>query len=144
MRLANLAITALGLAYLGFAQTGPRLCGLKIAPCPWDMTCKPDSDTCIDLDLCQGTCVLKNKYPPCGGHGPDAPKCDDQSECFTDPRTGGCGLACGEPGICVPKSHDGCGGFFERPCSKGTFCYDDPRDSCVPIRGKVRCDSICL
>lgn len=135
----------MALASLGAAQTAGygRPCGLKIAPCPEDSVCKPDSPKCTDLNVCKGTCVLQNTYPPCGGHRPNPPKCDDESECRDDPRhPDGCGLACDKPGICMPKNPPRCGKYVS--CPKRLYCYDDPRDKCVPKKGGAECPGICL
>lgn len=122
-----------------------RPCGFKIAPCPEDQYCKPDSADCTDLNKCQGTCTFTNTYPDCGGFRPDPPKCDCEATCQDDPRLpDSCGQACDLPGICVPKETPTCGGFAGTQCPKGLFCYDVPDDKCDPDNGGADCGGICL
>ncbi|POR31542.1 Uncharacterized protein TPAR_08213 [Tolypocladium paradoxum] len=140
--LAFMALASFGAAHdAGYGRT----CGLKIAPCPEDSICRPNSDTCTDLNVCRGTCVFKNKYPPCGGYRVNPDKCDGKSECRDDPRTPkSCGLACDLPGICIPKNAPPCGGIRGLKCPKHLWCYDDPRDTCDPNHGGADCIGICL
>jgi len=87
------------------------------------------------------------KYKACGGMLIEANKCPDGYECMSDPRKkGGCGLACDEPGICVPKDAPKCGGFagFQCPTEKNYICYDDPRDGCDAAKGCADGMGICL
>ncbi|CAM1502658.1 Fc.00g074340.m01.CDS01 [Cosmosporella sp. VM-42] len=138
---------ALGLGAFAMAKhsgTG-QPCGLKIAPCPKDQYCLPDSPRCTDLNRCRGTCTFKNTYPDCGGFRPNPPKCDPDSTCQDDPRLpGSCGMACDKAGICVPNDLPSCGGFTGAECPKGLYCYDKPDDGCDPNHGGADCGGICL
>jgi hypothetical protein len=91
-------------------------------------------------------CPTKPQYKSCGGMSIEANRCPSGHECISDPRTGGCGLACDQPGICVPTDAPKCGGFagFQCPEKKGYRCYDDPRDNCDPSRGCRDNMGICL
>lgn len=85
-----------------------------------------------------------NEYPPCGGFRITPPlECPDpDSICMSDPRLGGCGLACDAPGICVVPLF--CGGFAGFGCPDGLECWDDPRDDCDPFNGGADCGGICI
>ncbi|KAF2092672.1 hypothetical protein NA57DRAFT_62198 [Rhizodiscina lignyota] len=65
-------------------------------------------------------------YRACGGFRITPLPCPKDDVCIDDPRSGGCGMACDAPGICVKdvpcKVRDG-----KRSCSKGMICVDDPR-----------------
>lgn len=137
-------LTATALASLGATQAtnSPRQCGLKIAACPSNTICIPSNPDCTDLDRCKGTC--QKKYPSCGGHRPNPPRCDRNSECKDDPRFPGCGMACDRPGICIPKNAPSCGGFAGFRCPAGLYCYDKPNDGCDPRNGGADCIGICL
>ncbi|PFH60329.1 hypothetical protein XA68_11140 [Ophiocordyceps unilateralis] len=138
------ALTAAAFASLGAAQgaDSARPCGLKIAPCPSNTVCIPNSPDCSDLNRCRGTC--QKKYPSCGGHRPNPPTCDKNSECLDDPRIPGCGMACDRPGICIPKNAPSCSGFAGRRCPQGLTCYDKPNDGCDPKNGGADCIGVCL
>merc|ERR1712176_412820 len=88
----------------------------------------------------------KPRYQACGGMVARANQCPENYRCISDPRTGGCGLACDEPGICVPETAPPCGGFpgTVGPQGKGYVCYDDPTDGCDPEMGGADCSGICL
>src|SRR5687767_10263104 len=109
--------------YGGRSPEPGRPCGFKIAPCPEDMTCVPNSDDCKDTNTCAGTCQFTNKYPPCGSRGPVG-YCDEKTEtCGDDPRTPGrCGMKCDAPGICIPNDAPPCNGFAGFQCPDGLFC----------------------
>ncbi|KAK9441808.1 proteinase inhibitor I1, Kazal [Metarhizium brunneum] len=137
-----IAVAALGLTTLASAQ---QPCGLKIAPCPYDQRCVPDSKDCTDLNRCKGTCQFKNKYTSCGGKRVHPVGCEANSECRDDPRLPeSCGLACDIPGICMPKKPHQCAGFAGFACPKGQFCYDVPKDGCDPKNGGADCLGLCL
>ncbi|KHN97300.1 Kazal domain-containing protein [Metarhizium album ARSEF 1941] len=136
------AVAALGLSTLASAQ---RPCGLRIAPCPADQRCVPNSPRCTDLNRCRGTCQFRNKYTSCGGFVVHPATCPDGFECRDDPRLpGSCGLACDKPGVCIPKSAPPCGGFAGFACPTGLFCYDVPGDGCDPKNGGADCIGVCL
>lgn len=142
-----LAFTLIGIKSLALAQSSAvgRPCGLKIAPCPNDLTCIPDNPTCTNTYRCKGTCAFKNKYPPCGGNSLNPPKCDENSTCQDDPRLpDSCGMACDFLGICIPKDTLFCGGFAGFQCPPGKFCYDVLNDGCDPNNGGADCGGICL
>lgn len=132
-------------AGLALAREEGRPCGLKIAPCPEDYYCRPDSPSCTDLDRCRGTCVRRNKYPSCGGRTVTPRPCAPGTHCIDDPREpGGCGMACDKPGICVPDKPVSCGGFAGFLCPAGLSCYDIPKDGCDPKKGGADCLGMCL
>ena len=85
-------------------------------------------------------------YQYCGTRGAKA--CPPKYTCISDPRAGGCGLACDMAGICVSGPRHGdtfCGGFAGIKCvGKNRECYDDPRDDCDPMNGGADCGGICL
>uniref|UniRef100_A0A8H7N4L0 WAP domain-containing protein n=1 Tax=Bionectria ochroleuca TaxID=29856 RepID=A0A8H7N4L0_BIOOC len=124
---ACLSLLVLASSQLVVGQLLGRSCGFKIAPCPNDMYCKPDSDTCTNLNRCPGWCDWKNVYPSCGGFriNPGPPPCDETTEkCKDDPRNpNSCGMACDAPGICVPNKQPRCNPRNPRGCPKGLFCY---------------------
>ncbi|CAI4219990.1 unnamed protein product [Parascedosporium putredinis] len=91
-------------------------------------------------------CVPKPKYEPCGGLTPVSPRdtgCNEGFTCVSDPRKPGCGLACDEPGICVPDDVAICGGIGGFTCETGLVCFDKPDDNCDPSEG-ADCLGICL
>ncbi|KAG6034684.1 hypothetical protein E4U41_006448 [Claviceps citrina] len=141
--LVDVALAATTLGGLASAQ---QPCGLKLAPCPSDQLCAPDSPDCVNLNRCSGTCQFKNKYISCGGFrvSPVEP-CPFGTECRDDPRVpDGCGLACDAPGICLPVKRRSCGGFAGLRCPKGLYCYDVPNDGCNPKNGGADCIGVCL
>ncbi|KAG5928009.1 hypothetical protein E4U42_001435 [Claviceps africana] len=120
-------------------------CGLKIAPCPSDQHCVPDSPRCNNPNRCRGTCQFRNTYLSCGGFRTQPVTCPEGTECRDDPRVPrGCGLACDAPGICMPTNAPSCAGFAGRLCRKGLYCYDVPDDGCDPQNGGADCAGICL
>lgn len=91
-------------------------------------------------------CVPKPKYEPCGGLTPITTRdtgCNEGFTCVSDPRKPGCGLACDEPGICVPDDVAICGGIGGFTCETGLVCFDKPDDNCDPSEG-ADCLGICL
>lgn len=98
----------------------------------------------LPLALAQSAAVPT--YAPCGGHRPDGPlECDAGFTCIDDPRGDGCGMACDEPGICVPdEGLETCGGFPGFECPDGLQCVDDPTDTCDPENGGWDCIGICV
>ncbi|PHH74607.1 hypothetical protein CDD82_4868 [Ophiocordyceps australis] len=140
-------LLSLGLASLAMAADViyDRPCGLKIAPCPRNQQCVPESLGCTDLNVCRGTCVTLRDYGSCGGRRPDAPKCRDGASCKDDPRIpGNCGMACDRPGICIPDNAPKCAGFGGLACPRGLRCYDFPNDGCDPAHGGADCIGVCL
>ncbi|KAG6011614.1 hypothetical protein E4U43_008211 [Claviceps pusilla] len=126
---------------LGLASAQLQPCGFKIAPCPDDQICVPDSPRCSNLDRCPGTC----QYVPCGGFRATPVTCPPGTECRDDPRTPrGCGLACDAPGICISLNAPPCAGFAGLACPAGYHCYDVPYDGCDPLKGGADCLGICL
>jgi hypothetical protein len=132
-------------------------CGLEMAPCHQDEICVPLDPTCTDLSHCVGTCrtppgtvrayyTATKDYKSCGGFTATPQHCPVDYKCIDDPRSGGCGMACDMPGICVPKDSPTCAGFSGRMCKKetGLQCYDYPGDSCNPKNGGADCIGICL
>ena len=84
-------------------------------------------------------------YAPCGGDTKDGPvKCPDSHECIEDPRKEGCGMACDDTGICVPKGLEMCGGFAGFACPEGLICVDDPFDDCSVETFGADCAGICV
>ncbi|RSL69563.1 hypothetical protein CEP53_002197 [Fusarium sp. AF-6] len=148
MLVKNLLVAAaFGLTSFAAAKQGiDRACGLKIAPCPEDTECIPDSADCTDLDRCTGRCYFKNQYQTCGGHTPKPlPPCKKGTSCIDDSRIpNSCGMACDMTGICAPKKLHTCGGFAGLECPDGLWCYDDPSDDCDPENGGSDCGGICL
>jgi hypothetical protein len=147
-----IATLALGLASLAAADPG-RPCGFKIAPCLEGTECVPNSETCINMDVCPGTCLpLTNEprqleYQSCGGkRAVPPPPCHELSECRDDPRTwnGNCGLACDKPGICIPVNQPQCNGFLGTECPSGMECFDILEDDCDPLNGGSDCMGVCL
>ncbi|QPG94156.1 hypothetical protein C2857_005016 [Epichloe festucae Fl1] len=138
-----LALTTAGFAPLASCQ---QQCGLKLAPCPYDQRCVPDSPDCADPNGCRGTCRFKNMYAACGGMRPRPVTCEAGAECRDDPRRPeeGCGLACDAPGICMPKRPRQCGGIAGSVCPEGLYCYDVPEDGCDPTNGGADCLGLCL
>lgn len=71
----------------------------------------------------------------CGGFTTTPHACPKGQVCIDDPRSGGCGMACDMPGICVNdrpcEVQNG-----ERVCPKGQICVDDPRFDTV--KGRIR------
>lgn len=83
------------------------------------------------------------EYPPCGGFRIEPLICEDPDAiCISDPRSGSCGMACDELGICVVPIF--CGGIAAFECPKGMTCYDDPQDECDPRAGGADCGGICV
>ena len=120
---ASLSILAatLSAVHLASAQ-GLRGCGFKIAPCPPDTICVPDSDDCADLNRCPGSCEFRNKYPSCGGFRVEPLPCEEGATCKDDPRLpDSCGMACDMAGICVPDDAPSCVGGAA--CPPGLYCY---------------------
>ncbi|KAG6190712.1 hypothetical protein E4U36_002065 [Claviceps purpurea] len=133
------SLVALGLA------SRQRSCGFKIADCPSDQLCVPDSPECTNLNNCLGTCQFRNSYMACGGFRSQPVKCPSGTECRDDPRVPeSCGLACDVPGICMPKKAPSCAGFAGRACPKGLQCYDVLHDGCDPQNGGADCIGVCL
>ncbi|KAJ4307633.1 hypothetical protein N0V84_012595 [Fusarium piperis] len=133
-----LAAAALGLTSFAAAKQGiDRSCGLKIAPCPEDTECIPNSPDCTDLNRCTGRCYFKNQYQTCGGFTPKPPPpCKKGTSCIDDSRIpNSCGMACDMTGICAPKKLHQCRGIAGLECPKGLWCYDDPSDDCDPENG---------
>lgn len=87
-----------------------------------------------------------HEYPPCGGHRPNPPECPPYSTCKDDPRIqDSCGMACDQPGICIPDNAPSCAGFAGRQCpNKKLRCYDAPNDGCDPKHGGADCIGVCL
>lgn len=83
------------------------------------------------------------QYPSCGGFTIEPNECQGGT-CISDPRKPGCGLACDEPGICVPEDVSRCGGYAGLKCSEGMECFDDPADGCDPDNGGFDCTGFCL
>ncbi|KAG5971375.1 hypothetical protein E4U58_007615 [Claviceps cyperi] len=139
-----LPLYIVSLAALSLAS-GQRSCGFKIADCPSDQLCVPDSPECTDLNICLGTCQFRNSYTTCGGFRSQPVKCPSGAVCRDDPRVpGSCGLACDVPGICMPKKAPSCAGFAGRACPKGLQCYDVLHDGCDPQDGGADCIGVCL
>ncbi|KAK3309246.1 uncharacterized protein B0T15DRAFT_526656 [Chaetomium strumarium] len=87
----------------------------------------------------------KPTYQPCGGFRIKPFDCPKGQACIDDPYTGGCGMACDMPGICVDVAASAfCGGFAGIPCKDGRKCVDDPRDECDPDNGGADCGGICV
>ncbi|KAJ6441296.1 Kazal domain-containing protein [Purpureocillium lavendulum] len=146
MLLRHIAALAAFASGLALARDG-RPCGFKIAPCPDDAYCRPNSPSCTDVNRCAGTCVpVRNKYPSCGGKRATPRPCPPGTRCVDDPRDPlvGCGLACDKPGICVPDKPAQCSGFMGLMCPDGLHCYDKPKDGCDPKKGGADCIGICL
>ncbi|KAM6530341.1 hypothetical protein FALCPG4_008465 [Fusarium falciforme] len=148
MLVKNLLVAvALGLTNFVAAKQGiDRPCGLKIAPCPEDTECIPNSPDCRDLNRCPGRCYFKNQYQTCGGFTPKPPPpCKKGTSCIDDSRIpNSCGMACDMTGICAPKKLHQCGGIAGLECPDGLWCYDDPTDDCDPENGGSDCGGICL
>ncbi|KAG6279033.1 hypothetical protein E4U48_000259 [Claviceps purpurea] len=139
-----LPLYIVSLAALGLASR-QRSCGFKIADCPSDQLCVPDSPECTNLNNCLGTCQFRNSYMACGGFRSQPVKCPSGTECRDDPRVPeSCGLACDVPGICMPKKAPSCAGFAGRACPKGLQCYDVLHDGCDPQNGGADCIGVCL
>lgn len=148
MLVKNLLVAAaLGLTSFVAAKQGiDRACGLKIAPCPEDTECIPDSPDCTDLNRCTGRCYFKNQYQTCGGFTPKPPPpCKKGTTCIDDSRIpNSCGMACDMTGICAPNKLHQCRGIAGLECPYGLWCYDDPSDDCDPENGGSDCGGICL
>ena len=114
--------------------------------CPYPTVCTDDPyitwcDASGPDPVCPGTC----SYQSCGGMDPSANKCPDGTICSSDPRTGGCGLACDQLGICIPVDAETCGGFVGALCGDpDQECYDNPADDCDPETGGADCIGVCL
>ncbi|KAK3325033.1 hypothetical protein B0H66DRAFT_636535 [Apodospora peruviana] len=141
-------------------------CGFKIAACPTGQYCKPVDPSCTRGQNCLGTCKkgtaptttttttttatptptpTPTKYKSCGGFrvDPASYKCTVDEICMDDPYSGGCGMACDAPGICVKPVF--CGGFAGIQCKDKTkMCVDDPRDDCDPLNGGADCGGVCV
>ncbi|KAK3360477.1 hypothetical protein B0T25DRAFT_496385 [Lasiosphaeria hispida] len=81
-------------------------------------------------------------YPSCGGFRIQPRNCAEDEICIDDPYSGGCGMACDAPGICVKPVF--CGGFAGFRCADGRRCIEDPRDDCDPKRGGADCGGLCV
>lgn len=160
MRLLALAL----LASLVAAEDD-RPCGFLIAPCPTSQSCSNLDASCTGPN-CAGRCVPDptapstasptdpvptnesdgDEYAPCGGDRRENPlKCEEGFACVDDPRKEGCGMACDDTGICVPKGLVMCGGFAGFPCEEeGRVCIDNPFDDCDPKNGGADCAGICV
>ncbi|KAK0609569.1 hypothetical protein B0T17DRAFT_594069 [Bombardia bombarda] len=148
MLLPTIFVSILGYAALASAKgPGGRPCGLKIAPCPSGQTCKllnAHTGVCVKPapTLTTSTVAPTPTYAPCGGFRiPIACPNADQI-CMDDPRSGGCGMACDAPGICVTPVF--CGGFAGIQCASNRLCVDDPRDDCDPSNGGADCGGLCV
>ncbi|PHH92923.1 hypothetical protein CDD83_3413 [Cordyceps sp. RAO-2017] len=140
-----LALAAAALAGFGAAEPAARgrPCGLKIAPCPGNQICIPDSLDCEDLNRCKGTC--RKRYQSCGGFRVKPLECPKGFSCKDDPRLPpNCGLACDRPGICIPDKAPACSGLAGKRCPRGLDCYDRPNDGCDPRKGGADCIGVCL
>lgn len=132
-----------GLALLGLtaSQTTDTFCGLG-RTCPYDAHCVPLAPSCKDLNICGGRCWFKNDYPLCGPHIGGCPR---GFECGRDPRKRKKGQA--QPGICIPNDRSAypmCGGIANIQCPEDKYCYDNPWDSCDPMKGGADCSGICI
>lgn len=153
------------------AAEGDLPCGFYIAPCPTSYSCSNLDASCTGPN-CAGRCVRTDMlsatslpdpvptddgdgdgdggstptYAPCGGDREDGPlECEEGFKCVDDPRKEGCGMACDDTGICVPKGLEMCGGFAGFPCEEeGRVCIDDPFDDCDPENGGADCAGICV
>lgn len=84
-------------------------------------------------------------YAPCGGFRATRPlRCAEGYMCVDDPRKDGCGKACKDTGICVPRGLEMCGGFAGFECPEGLICIDDPWDDCSVEEGWADCAGICV
>lgn len=92
---------------------------------------------------CPSSTPSPEQYPSCGGFTIEPNECQEGT-CISDPRKPGCGLACDQPGICVPKDVPRCGGYAGLKCSEGLECFDDPVDGCDPDDGGFDCTGFCL
>ncbi|EON69816.1 hypothetical protein W97_09079 [Coniosporium apollinis CBS 100218] len=135
-----------------------QLCGSRgLPPCPDGYDCVArEGSTCGPETDCPGICVLPPASPPpCGTTVAPTPspskvscgtlqgiQCPPELICISDPDSGGCGLACDEPGICVEPTF--CGGFGGLPCPAGMECVDDWRDDCDPLNGGADCGGVCI
>ncbi|KAH6889676.1 Kazal domain-containing protein [Thelonectria olida] len=151
MLLKNIIVlAALGLASLVAADESSedsigRPCGFKIALCPEDQKCVPNSPKCKNINKCPGTCQWKNQYKSCGGFRVKPVNCPEGYECKDDPRLpSSCGMACDRPGICLPTGLRNCGGFAGLECPYGLYCYDQPNDGCDPKKGGADCFGVCI
>ncbi|KAL2129562.1 hypothetical protein VTI74DRAFT_7611 [Chaetomium olivicolor] len=140
------------------ASADKRSCGFKIAPCPSGEVCKKVDPACDRGENCLGYCVpslsttlIRSKttalppkptYQSCGGFRASPVECPKDEICIDDPYSGGCGMACDAPGICVKPVF--CGGIAGVQCEDGKKCVDDPRDDCDPKNGGADCGGICV
>ncbi|KAK4097551.1 hypothetical protein N658DRAFT_500258 [Parathielavia hyrcaniae] len=157
MRYLPLAVLSLlGAATADVVYDAKRPCGFKIAPCPVGQVCKKVDPLCDRGENCLGYCVPapvtlvtkttasppKPTYQSCGGFRIEPVQCPKGEICIDDPYSGGCGMACDMPGICVRPVF--CGGIAGFVCKDGKKCVDDPRDDCDPYNGGADCAGICV
>ncbi|KAK3938033.1 hypothetical protein QBC46DRAFT_266256 [Diplogelasinospora grovesii] len=152
------AITALclfGTAVLAATKPISQTCGFKMAPCPTGQTCSILDLTYTRGENCASVCITTLKptlttvttkpaptYRSCGGFRIEPKPCPEGQICIDDPFSGGCGMACDAPGICVTPTF--CGGFAGIQCKDGKKCVDDPRDDCDLSNGGADCGGICI
>jgi hypothetical protein len=80
-------------------------------------------------------------YPICGYVNDTSHECETQSLCMDDPRDPpSCGLDCGVPGICIPRSAGVCKTGHET-CPKEQKCFGDLRHKECKANG---CPGLCL
>ncbi|KAK3377428.1 hypothetical protein B0H63DRAFT_477190 [Podospora didyma] len=163
MHLSAVLVSLLGATVM--AADDLRPCGFKIAPCPPGTTCVAQDPKCPPIrgENCLGFCTptkptttlstkTKTKitstkaprptYPPCGGFRIQQTCPEKDQICIDDPYSGGCGMACDAPGICVKPTF--CGGIAGFRCADGKMCIDDPRDDCDVEHGGADCGGICV
>jgi hypothetical protein len=87
------------------ATVGAR-CGVLLPLCADGQDCIGTDPMCYSEDVCYGVCKKipirpPPKYPACGGYTRKPNTCLAPNICINDPFSGGCGMACDMPGICV-------------------------------------------
>lgn len=136
----NIILTAWDFSFVIYVSAAPRNVhgqpfGSEVAPCPTQPSVPKPTQPPLRV------------YQSCGGKRVQPFECDEGFECLDDPRNEpSCGMACDEPGICISKSVQYCGGYpgiFD-PCPEGYRCYDNPNDGCDPYNFGADCPGICL
>lgn len=159
--LTTALLSLLATTALAGASKQDRPCGFKVAPCPTGQTCSRLDTACTRGENCPGVCRSGSPsttpppptktttatqptrtYESCGGFRVQPRDCPAGQICVDDPFSGGCGMACDAPGICVTPTF--CGGFAGVRCEGGLTCVDDPRDDCDPEDGGYDCGGICV
>lgn len=144
MKVSSLIAVLLAAGFSTAKNTG-QVCGRGKDSCKPSSHCVPDKPNCTNLRECAGHCVWNKEFKSCGGFAINPKKCPNGYECKADPRDSR--LITDLPGICLPKNLKGlqqCGGIADRPCEKGTTCFDQPWDDCDLQNGGSDCRGICL